>query len=288
VTGPPPNLTQQWVTQNFPNLTNLAPLSRGGQKLVISAQHPTHGSVVLKLILPTQDAESLKREILAVRQINSPRVPKILEDGSVPSQFGVCYWLLEQTIPGESVRSVVQRGPMAASEVLRLGLHVLQAVVLAEASSIVHRDIKPDNIMRDPTGAFWLLDFGVSRHLTLDSLTATALPFGKVTWGYSPLEQCRNLKPAIDSRSDLFALGVTLFECATGNNPFRTGAQDALHMLHRIENQALPALMLPIQSQEDFRDLIGAMTQKRRDHRPETAAEALQWIGEICGREGIQ
>jgi len=57
---------------------------------------------------------------------------------------------------------------------------------------------------------FWLLDFGIARHLDLSSLTATSLPYGKMTLGYAPPEQCRNFKREIDSRADLFALGVTM------------------------------------------------------------------------------
>jgi serine/threonine-protein kinase len=83
-------------------------------------------------------------------------------------------------------------------------------VVAAEAVSIVHRDVKPANIIVDPQGEFWLIDFGVARHLDLDSLTATAAPGGCGTIGYAPAEQCRNDKPDIDARADLFALGVTL------------------------------------------------------------------------------
>jgi serine/threonine protein kinase len=107
-----------------------------------------------------------------------------------------------------------------AQSVLRLGLHVLEALERAETVQIVHRDVKPDNIMCDGEGNFWLLDFGIARHLELSSLTPTASPFGKMTLGYAPPEQCRNVKGDIDSRADLFALGVTLHECATGRNGF--------------------------------------------------------------------
>ncbi len=67
------NVTNDWLNQQFPDLTSFSPLGSGGQKLVFAAQHPVEGDVVLKLIHPNQDAETVRREILAVDQIRSPR-----------------------------------------------------------------------------------------------------------------------------------------------------------------------------------------------------------------------
>jgi len=106
--------------------------------------------------------------------------------------------------------------------VLKLGLQVMEALERAERSQIVHRDVKPENIMQDSAGGFWLLDFGIARHLDLSSLTASGLPYRKMTLGYAPPEQCRNFKREIDSRADLFALGVTMHECATVRMTFLT------------------------------------------------------------------
>lgn len=270
-----------WLQAQFPQLTNLQPLGHGGQKEVFSALHPTDGDVVLKLIQPGHDVEGVRREILAVQQVQSPRVPRILEQGRVVSPVGELIWLREQRVMGQSLRQLVTIAPLDTSHILRLSLQMLEALVKAEEAQIVHRDVKPDNIMCDTSGDFWLLDFGLARHLTLDSMTATTLPFGKVTWGYSPSEQCRNVKPNIDARSDLFALGVTLYEAATGNNPFRLGAANPLEMLKRVETMPLPPLSLAFPKSNEFRDLVDAMTQKRRDHRPSTCQEALTWMQDI-------
>lgn len=281
-----PSPDMQWLAQQFPELTNLQPLSQGGQKLVFSATHSTDGDVVLKLVHNCQP-EEVRREILAVVQIKSPRVPLVLEHGVITTQLGRTFWLREQRIIGDTVRSLLAGGPLAPTDALRLGLHILQILVLAERATIVHRDVKPDNVIRDTAGNYWLLDFGLARHLTLVSQTATALPFGKMTLGYAPPEQCRNMKRAIDSRADLFALGVTIFECATGSNPFRQGASDALEILRRVETLPFPSLLLTVRSPDHVRDLVATLTQKRRDHRPRTAAEALTWMEEICANEGI-
>jgi len=279
------NVTPDWLAQQFPELDQFSLLGTGGQKIVFAAKHPAEGDVVLKLIHPSQDLESVHREMLAVSQVQSPRVPKILSDGDVDTVLGKCIWIREQRVMGMTVRECVQSGPFAPALVLRLGLHMLEALAKAEDVQIVHRDVKPENIIRDESGDFWLLDFGVARHLGLSSLTATASPFGKFTAGYAPPEQFRNLKTTIDARADLFALGVTLYECATGRNPFQAGT--LLETLRKAEKTALPPLVLPIVNAVEFRDLVAAMTQKRRDHRPRTASEALGWMRLICQKENV-
>jgi serine/threonine protein kinase len=277
-----------WLQKRFPELSDFEPLGRGGQKLVLAAKHCSDGDVVLKIVHPKTDPESVRREILAVQQIQSPRVPRILEHGIAGTDLGPCVWLREELVSGRSVREALATGPLQALEVLRLGSQMLEALERAEHAQIVHRDVKPDNIMQDLSGNFWLLDFGIARHLDLSSLTATAQPYGKMTLGYAPPEQCRNFKRDIDSRADLFALGVTLHECATGKNVFRDPPpRDYLELLKRVEKVILTPLLLPISAAESFRDLIATMTQKNRIHRPRTISEARMWMAEICRVEGI-
>jgi serine/threonine-protein kinase len=277
-----------WLKATFPNLTNFRSLGQGGQKLVMTATHSTDGEVVLKLIHPRTDVEAVRREILAVQQVQSPRVPRIMEYGNATTQLGPCVWLREELIRGETVRQMVSRGPLPPTSVLRLGLHVLEALEKAETAKIVHRDVKPDNVMCDLNGDFWLLDFGIARHLDLSSLTATGLPFGKMTLGYAPPEQCRNVKTEIDSRADLFALGVTLHECALGRNGFfDPPPRDHIELLKRVERFVLAPIDLPIAEKESFRDLVHSMTQKNRVHRPRSVRDALVWMQEICARNGV-
>lgn len=282
------HVTTDWLADQFPELQHIQPLSQGGQKLVFAAVHPVDGDVVLKLMHPNADVERTTRELVAVATVQSARVPTILDQGTVPTPIGDCFWFREQRIHGQTVRECLAKGPLDTSNLLRLGLHVAETLVAAEAADIVHRDVKPENIIRDNGGEFWLIDFGLARHLGLESLTATANAFGHVTWGYAPLEQCRNIKPEIDARADLFALGVTLYECATGSNPFRTGARDAIEVLRRVEQGNFPRLRLSFSAASEFSDLIAALTQKQRLHRPQTAQEAYEWIKDICDAQQVQ
>lgn len=281
--GPPPD----WFTAHFQQLSQITPLGAGGQKLVYAGLHQTHGDVVLKLLRPPVDNEEVRREILAVQNVASTHVPTIHEHGVTPSQWGDVFWMVEQLIEGETLRQVIAAMPLSPTEVLRLARDIAEPLLAAESCNIVHRDVKPDNIMRSREGKFWLLDFGLARHLGLSSLTATGLPFGKLTPGYAPPEQFRNIKKQIDARSDLFALGVTLYEAATGTNPYRVGLSDALEILKRVEKIPLPRLKLQLAAAQDFEDLVAAMTQRRREHRPRSARDAADWIGDICRREGI-
>lgn len=276
-----------WFAAHFPRLSHLTHLGDGGQKLVYKGVHALHGAVVLKLLRPPVDQEVARREILAVQSVASTHVPVIHEHGIAPSPWGDVYWIVEQLVDGDTLRQALSAAPLSVPDVLRLARDIAQPLVAAEATSIVHRDVKPDNIMRARDGKFWLLDFGLARHLTLSSLTATALPFGKLTPGYAPPEQFRNQKKHIDARSDLFALGVTLYESATGVNPFRVGTVDLLEMFRRVERTPFPRLNLPIAAGRDFEDLVAALTQRRREHRPRSAREALDWIEDICRREGV-
>jgi serine/threonine-protein kinase len=108
-----------------------------------------------------------------------------------------------------------------------------------------------------------------------------------MTLGYAPPEQCRNIKAEIDSRADLFALGVTLYECATGQHPFRHPPANDLEILRRVESLPLVRLNFPFPAGPVFSDLLDAMTQKRRDHRPRSAREAFDWMQEICASEQV-
>lgn len=272
----------EWIAAQFPQLSGVQPLARGGQKVVFTAQHASDGDVVLKLLLRASDEQRLEREVLAGQLVECERVPRVFETGELQTQLGSCIWLREQRVLGTTLRTrLLRSGPLDFTGVVRLGVQLLTTLAHAEVKRIVHRDIKPENMMIDTSGNFWLLDFGLARHLDLESLTATKMPWGMGTLGYSPPEQLRNRKREIDGRTDLFAAGVLLYECATGTNPFREGAASDLEIFRRVELQALPRLQLADDQGGAFADLVSALVQKFPTQRPRTVAEALTWMREI-------
>lgn len=282
-------IDQKWIEATFSDLAEISPLNHGGQKWVFRAKHPHDGDVVLKVVKPGGDPERIQREIVAAQKVAHPRVPVILAVGSCKSDLGECVWIREQRVSGECLRPILMRGPLIPAEVLRLGLQLLDTLVATAKVDLVHRDVKPENIIRDASGAFWLIDFGLARHLDLDSLTADQAAFGCGTPGYSAPEQMRNLKQEIDERADMFAVAVTLFEAATCSNPFCFGTRNGIERIQRSETVPLPPLRLPLAggSTQSLSDLIAAMAQKRRDQRPRTVHEALEWMREICAAEGV-
>jgi eukaryotic-like serine/threonine-protein kinase len=278
-----------WLQKSFLDISDFAEIGRGGQKSVYGCKHKTDGEVVLKLFHATADPQRAFREVEAAKKVCCPRVPQILDVGRATSHLGEVVWLREPRIPGSDVRSRLKSsGPLPPKDLMRLALHMLEALAAAEKVRIVHRDVKPANILGATDGNFWLIDFGFARHLDLESLTASGAQHAFGTLGYSPTEQCKNLKDNIDARTDLFALGVTLYECCDGKNPFIHGSRDALAILRKIATTAPPPLTRKVDAANEFRDLVQMMTRTHREQRISTAAEALLWIKEICGREGVR
>lgn len=275
-----------WLSQQFPELANLKPFAAGGQKEVFTAKHATDGEVVVKLMHPGADPARAERELEAASKIQAPRMPRIFAHGQLTGNTGKIVWFRERRILGEVLSARIRTATLAHHELLRLALHVSETLVAAEVANIVHRDVKPANIIMDPQGEFWLIDFGVARHLDLESLTATAAPGGCGTIGYAPAEQCRNDKPEIDARADLFALGVTLYEAAVGRNPYVDGARDRFEVIRRTSTQQLPRLGPPLP--DGFADLVATLAQPNLVHRCSTALEAHEWIKELCDAQGVR
>jgi len=266
----------------FPEATGISLLGAGGQKKVFGAFHSKHGSIVIKLIHENQDLERIQREIAAVEKINSSHVPCVLCRGTVVDSKGSqLVWLIEKRIHGQSLREALASGPLPYTNIPKLGRELLEALCDAEACRIVHRDIKPDNVMIDVHGDFWLLDFGIARHLDMRSLTATVNAWGIGTPGYAPPEQYRNQKDLISIRSDLFALGTTIYESITGFNPFTVGAKSVQEVLERIESKTVDFDPARFHGNTGLIDFLSTSMSARRNHRPSSAREALDWWLEL-------
>ena len=278
----------KWLGKQFPDLSGFKPLAPSGQKEVFAATHKSEGQVVLKIFKPGANAERILREVQAPLKVKSPRVPKVSETGRTASPTGEIVWLREQRIAGKSLRELLAvRKQLDPAEVVGIGLHVIEVLDAAEKAKVVHRDIKPGNLIIAPDGSAWVIDFGLARHLDQESVTPTGDKFAPCTPGYAPIEQFTNQKRDIDSRADLFATGVTLYECIEGNNPFRLGIKHEREAIERVRKTKLPRVTrsgVP----DGLVGLIEAMTRSKPEHRLTTAAEALTWIREFAsdGKRG--
>jgi len=260
------------------NLTNLIQIQGGGQKEVFIAEHPELGKVIFKKIYPKDDSiERSKREILAVSLLSSTHIPKIYYHNCEETNPNPL-WIIEEFVSGQNLRKVIQSGKQfSLNEICNFLDIMIDITILSEENNLVHRDIKPDNIMLDDDGKFWLLDFGISRHLDLESITDSNIPFGVFTLGYASSEQFRNLKREIDIRSDLFSLGVVVYEMIQGENFYiKDSNNDVFKIIKKLENNSLPTLRIAGDAQFQLSAFIRLLGDHRRYRRPRNAIEAKE------------
>lgn len=267
------------LLKQLTELSLLEYVTKGGQKEVFSAQHCNRGKVALKVLPPITNVDRFSREIEAVQSIAVNRVPAIINFGKLNTPYTGHLWLTEEWIEGVNLREKMNSGQLSNQLILQIALNLLEVLVEAESKKIVHRDIKPDNILISlDESQCWLVDFGIARHLDKTSLTAEFMP---LTYGYAPIEQLNAAKDEVDTRCDLFSLGVTLYECVEGFNPFTQNLADHNDVIHRMRTLVLPDISRQIDVKGQFKDLIAAMTRQKRNHRINTSNEALEWIKEI-------
>ena len=258
-------------------LADLAQLARGGQKVVYSATHSTYGSIVLKLFFK-MDARS-QREIDISENVDFDCVPMIYETGNTIYEGSDTLYVIEQRVEGEELRKRIERNERftlkEAVDFLEQGLLFINQL---EVNKIVHRDIKPENIIVSTVGKVFFLDFGIARILGLPSLTKTEAIVGPHTPGYAAPEQFNNLKNDIDSRADLFSIGVVTYECLSGQNPFNKGARSHLEILQRTETITPVSFQIPGDTQQQFMGLLSSLMGKYPSRRPKNATQALNWL----------
>ena len=253
-------------------------MARGGQKIVFDGVHNSYGETVIKLYFQLNDPRSL-REIQIERDLNLSMVPKIYETGTIEYEGTETLYIIEQKVKGTELRKVLESGKrFSLEEAVTFLEQGLEFIACIENKGIVHRDIKPENIIRADDGRIFFLDFGIARILGADSLTRTGAMMGPHTPGYAAPEQFNNLKKEIDSRADIFSLGVVTYECITGKNPFREGSINALDLLQKTETITPVQYSIKGDTQSQFMALLGAMMGKYPSRRPRTAKQAIDWL----------
>ena len=203
-------------------------LGAGGMATVFLARDPAGNPVALKLLHPelasTVGGDRFRREIRVAAQLQHPSILTVLDSGvdtvTMPAGSLELLWFTMPFVEGENAWDRLERtGPMSAAEVVRIGRAVADALAFAHAQGVVHRDIKPDNILLEGDRVL-VADFGVARAVSevQEKLTATGMVVGTPT--YMSPEQASGERE-IDGRTDIFALGCVLYELASGDAPFR-------------------------------------------------------------------
>ena len=258
-------------------LKDLNLIKKGGQKEVFQGTHDEHGQIVFKKVFPNSDSlERTKREIRAVSVLDeSPNIPRIIAHNceEADPEF---IWIVEEYISGQNLRDAINDGrKFLINDIVRFLDTMLEISVHSENKQLVHRDIKPENIILDDDDNFWLLDFGIARHLDLESITKSDDPFGLFTVGYASSEQFRNYKKDIDIRADLFSIGVVCYELLRGQNFYMVDVDnDIFKVLRKLENISLPPLRIEGDGQFQLSTFISLLGDHRRNRRPNTANEA--------------
>src|ERR1700728_2881452 len=191
----------------------------GGMGAVYKARdHELDRMVALKVIRPELAGHPdilrrFKQELILARQVTHKNVVRIFDLGSADGRKFITMDFIE----GRDLKSVLnERGKLPAEEAIPIAQQICRALEAAHVEGVVHRDLKPQNIMVDDAGRVWLMDFGLARSMELAGLTRTGVLMG--TPDYMSPEQARAEK--VDARSDLFSLGIIVYEMLIGRLPF--------------------------------------------------------------------
>jgi serine/threonine protein kinase len=222
-----PDLLAQLQTALAGRYTVERELGRGGMATVFLARDTAGAPVAVKLLNPelgsTLGAERFRREIRVAARLQHPNILGVLDSGvaQVPSGGGTVdfLWFAMPFVEGHNVWERFEKeGTLPWSEVVRIGVLVAGALDYANRQGVVHRDIKPDNILLEGDRVL-VADFGVARAVSevAEKLTATGMVVGTPT--YMSPEQASGERE-IDGRTDIFALGCVLYELVAGEAPF--------------------------------------------------------------------
>jgi TolB-like protein/Tfp pilus assembly protein PilF/predicted Ser/Thr protein kinase len=264
----------------------LEKIGKGGMGEVFLAEDTSlRRRVALKFLPPgmQRDPEALKRFVREARSAAALDHPYICHINEVVDSEGRNFIVMEY-VDGQALRAKIGQGPLALEETLRIVIEVAEALEAAHDKSIVHRDIKPENIMLTKTGHAKVMDFGLAKQLgtpaeaevggpTMTLLTSEGTTVG--TLAYMSPEQLRGLDA--DARSDIWSLGITLYEMASGARPFQ--GQSGFEVSSAIMNK--PPLPLPANVPAELGAVISRCLEKDPEKRYPKAADLRTALEEV-------
>lgn len=239
-----------------------------GEEVVIKVLHRGKGALARD-----DNFERFIDEFKMLHDIHDPAVPEIY-DFRVTSRY--CYIAMEFFPEGHLGRRLAQ--PMGVDEAFSITLEIAHALAIIHAAGIVHRDLKPGNVMLRIDGSAALIDFGISQSTYDNAETLTRDPSIRGTPYYMSPEQARG--EHTDERSDLYSLGVMLYQMLAGEKPFVGNDTDAILDQHRDA----PVPSLPAELSR-YQQLIDRLLAKKPEQRLASARELIELIDEVCDME---
>lgn len=267
----------------FPNYTVAREIHRGGQGVVYLGIHKTTKRKVAIKVLREGPFASKKerirfeREVDILAQLNHPNIVTIHDSGSLPGDKGGLQYLVMDYISGRSLDAFLADSKLGVPQILDLFAKIGDAVNAAHLKGVIHRDLKPSNIRVDNSGEPHILDFGLAKISIGDSsdgaedLTMTGQFIGSLAWA-SP-EQAEMSAAKIDTRTDVYSLGVMLYAALTGRYPYAVlgNMRDVLDNILKV-TPARPSSMAR-RINNEVETIVLKCLSKERERRYQNAGE---------------
>jgi tetratricopeptide (TPR) repeat protein len=275
--------TQHMVTRREPEETRyelIEEIGRGGMGVVYKARDKRLGREVALKRLPENlrdhpaAVELFEREARAAAALNHVNIVTLFDAG----EEGGAYFITMELLEGRTVNSILElKGRVSVADTMRLGIQICAGLHYAHERGIVHRDIKTANLFFTNEQVVKIMDFGIAK--SIEEVRRSTTIVGGTPYYMAP-EQSGG--ESVDQRADLYALGVTLFQLATGHLPFEDG--DVAYR-HRHEDPPDPR-ELNMEIPTEFAELILQLMQKAASDRPANAATVGTRLGELLSQLG--
>jgi len=254
-------------------------IARGGMATVyLATDTRLERRVALKVMHPdlARDTEFVDRfigEAKSVARLSHPNIVSVFDQGS----DGYYPYLAMEYLPGRTLRDLLEeRGAFPAHEALGIMLPLLSGLAAAHAAGIVHRDVKPENVLIAPDGHLKVVDFGLARGLTVSNQTRTGVIIGTVA--YLAPEQVTGT--GADPRTDVYAAGIVLYELLTGTKPHSGESPLAVAYKHVNEQVPAPSRLVPGLPVE-IDQLVMMATNRDPRGRPADASELIRAVEHV-------
>jgi eukaryotic-like serine/threonine-protein kinase len=276
-----------FVGRSLGHYQTLSLIGAGGMGEVYLAEDTRLGRKVALKLLPaafTQDRERVRRfkqEARAASSLNHPNILTIHEIGEASAAEGGAHYIVSEFVEGATLRSMARSGRLDIGKATVIAQQVAGALSVAHEAGIVHRDIKPENVMVRPDGLVKVLDFGLAKltetpapppdsEASTNMSTAPGMVMGTVS--YMSPEQARGQK--VDHRTDIFSLGVVLYEMLAGRRPFE-GATMSDVIATLLTAEPPPLRQYRAEATAELEQVVGKCLAKAREARYQSAAELI-------------